>query len=277
MRNGGFTLTPVGEPNNSRTAKHFGMIMERPSKRPILAATVDSTSAIAGKHGAFDFGAKLGPIQFGLECAMITRNAVTLQMAADRLGEFLLDATGSPRQLELVFDLKPGKKYTVRYSGSLDIERIVGLGQFTLPFIAYDPFSYSTDLSTEITWDSEVSMDNEILTFDDGPPVFAVTGPATVEVVNFGAFEVWPLIEIIGSFTKLTIRQGTRALVYNEAVTNNKVTIDCERMQARLAQSNKNNKVSGQFIKLPPGRNIVEIGGTGLNCTVSFVFRAKFT
>lgn len=276
--NNGFTLTPVSAPSDVRTAKALGIIMLRQSRRPMLASTVDSTADVAGMHGAYDFGAKLSPMQFGLECAMITPNYKELQAAAERLAEFLLDASGRPRQFELIFDSKPSKKYVVRYSGSLDIERIMGLGRFTLPFTAFDPFSYQTDLSTdEFDWDSEILMDNERITFDYEPPIYSVTVPETVEVVNYGAFEVWPIIQVVGSFTSLSLTVNGRTLVYVEAVASGTVTIDCQRMQAKLGTTNKNNKVSGQFIKLQPGTNSVQIGGTGLNCSVSFVFRAKYT
>ncbi|WP_054028137.1 phage tail domain-containing protein [Bacillus sp. FJAT-28004] len=274
--NGGFTLRPVDDPLDVRTALQLGMHMTRSSKRPILSGTVDSTSAIAGKHGAFYFGAKLAPLQFGLDCAMFMSNPIELQAAADRLAEFILDSSGSPRQLELVFDIKPGKKYLVYYSGSLDIGRVVGFGEFVLPLIAYDPFSYQTDLSNTLTWDSEVLMVNDLLTFDDGFD-FIIAGTQTVEVVNYGALEIWPTIKIVGSFITLYIKLGDRTLVYGESVASGTVTIDNERMQAKLAATNKNNKVSGRWIKLAPGRNNVEIGGTGLNCSVSFVFAAKYT
>lgn len=274
--NGGFTLRPVDDPLDVRTALQLGMHMTRSAKRPILAGTVDSTSAIAGKHGAFYFGAKLTPLQFGLDCAMFMNNPVELQLAADRLAEFILDVAGSPRELELVFDIKPGKKYNVYYSGGLDIGRVVGFGQFTLPFTAFDPFSYQTDLSNTLTWDSEVLMDNDQLTFEDGFD-FAILGPQTVEVVNYGALEIWPTIQILGSFVSLFIKIGDRTLVYGEAVSAGTVTIDNERMQARLSATNKNNKVSGRWVKLAPGRNSVEIGGTGLHCSVSFIFAAKYT
>ncbi|TCN00864.1 putative phage tail component-like protein [Paenibacillus sp. BK033] len=276
--NNGFTLTPVSAPSDVRTARSLGIIMLRQSKRPMLASTVDSTADVAGMHGAYDFGAKLSPMQFGLECAMITQSPRELQAAAERIAEFLLDASGRPRQLELVFDNKPSKKYTVRYSGSLDIDRIIGLGTFTLPFTAFDPFSYQTELSTdELDWDSDILMDNERITFDYEPPIYTVTAPGAVEVVNYGAFEIWPVIKVVGSFTSLSLTADGRTLVYGEAVASGTVTIDCQRMQAKLGTTNKNNKVSGQFIKLQPGTNSVQIGGTWLNCSVSFVFRAKYT
>lgn len=276
--NGGFTLIPVASPMDRRTATDLGMIMTRSSKRPMLSSTVDSTADVAGMQGAYDFGAKLSPLEFRLECAMITRDYRELQAVADQAAEFLLDTAGRPRQLELIFDSKPGRKYTVRYSGSLDFDRNMGVGTITLPFIAFDPFSYQTELSTDVLdWDSEMSMDNERITFDYEPPIFTLEGPQTVEVLNYGAFEVWPVIQIIGSFTTLFVKAGSRTLVCGEAVASGTLTIDCHRMQAKLGATNKNNKVSGQFIKLQPGTNSVEIGGTGLNCSVSFIFRAKYT
>ncbi|MCM3628806.1 phage tail family protein [Paenibacillus glycanilyticus] len=277
--NNGFTLTPINNPTDIRTARDLGVIMLRQSKRPMLASTVDSTVDIAGMHGAYDFGAKLSPLQFSLECAMITSDYKELQIAIERFAEYMLDETGRPRQFEIIFDAKPTKKYIVRYSGSLDLDRIYGLGKFSLPFVAYDPFSYQTTVSTEeIDWDSNILMDNEKITFDGyTAPIYTISSPQTIEVNNYGAFEVYPVVLAIGSFNSLRISNGGRTLNFNESVSNGTVSLDCQRMQAKLGTTNKNNKVLGQFIKLKPGINNVDIGGTGLNCSVSFVFNAKYT
>lgn len=244
--NGGFTLGGV-------TANSLGVLMLRTSKRPFIPGTDDATAAIAGRNGSFDFGAKLNPAIFELDCAINKTDPASLQAAADSLAAHLVGVDGKPRTMELIFDLRPDKKYIVRYSGAIDFNREVGLGKFTLPLIAYDPTAYST---TEMT--------------------AARTNAGTLAISNGGKLEVWPVIEIVGSFTTLALEIGGPTLVYNEAIASQTLTIDNEKLQAKIGATNKNNKVSGDWLKLAPGANTLTVGGTGLACTVTVSFNAKY-
>jgi len=78
-----------------------------------------------------------------LDCVFVTRNATELQQKVMELSRFLVDSFGRPRQLKLRLRERPGQFFTVRFVGSLDVERIIGTGLFSLPFVAFDPFAYS--------------------------------------------------------------------------------------------------------------------------------------
>ena len=248
LTNGGFIL-------GGKTANELGIFMARESARPILPDTVDSIATIAGRHGAFDFGATLSPKRFELTCACSQTNSVTLQGVLRSLAAFLLDSNGRPRTMQLTLDIDTTRTYYVRWSGSLPVDRNSGTATFILPLVAYDPFAYGSEIRSN----------------------FVITGTNTYMVNNIGSIEAHPMIEVTGSFTTLSIKVGSRTLVYNESKSSaGTLVIDCNKMSAKLGATNKNNKVSGDWLKLATGTNNVEINGTGLNCTVSFFIKPKY-
>mgnify|MGYP001220093900 CR=1 FL=1 len=121
----------------------LGFIVRGTSRRPGLPATVDRTVTIPGRHGQYDFGAELSSRSIVLDCVFITRNATELQQKVMELARFLTDSFGRPRTLKLRFRERPGQFFTVRWTGSFDVERIIGTGLFSLTFVAFDPFAYS--------------------------------------------------------------------------------------------------------------------------------------
>lgn len=121
----------------------LGMMTLRESARPILPPTVDRITELALRHGAIDFGADMGPRQITLAGAFAEQDAYGLQARIEQLANFLLDRYGRPRDMPLTFVSNPYRQIVVRYSGSLDIDRVVGIGTFSLPFAAFDPFFYS--------------------------------------------------------------------------------------------------------------------------------------
>jgi predicted phage tail component-like protein len=265
--NGGFTL-------GGKTAKELGIIMVSTSRRPILPNTVDRTMTIPGRNGAWDFGADVGPRQIQLDCAVIQHNAYNLQSAAENLAALLVDGFGKPRTLELVFDLRPDRFYKVRYVGSLDINRIIGLGRFSLPLVAFDPFAYSLYSVESINVDSLIPVDSDISV--DASYEFDVNGPTTLNINNYGGLYVQPVIEISGSFNSLTITANGKTLTYNAAISGQTLVIDCDKYTAKIGNTNALGKVSGDFPVFAAGNNVVSIGGSSLNISITFKFRLKF-
>jgi len=178
--NYGFTL-------GGKTAKELGIVMLRSSQRPILPSTVDRTLTIPGRHGAWDFGADLAPRQFDLECALIANDIASLQQAISALAAHLVDSTGRPRELDLVFDSAPDRKYRVRFTGSLPVDRIANAGSFTLSLIAFDPFATGLQerLFEGVITDSphviELTTDGNVRT----APVIVLTNEGTTTITNF--------------------------------------------------------------------------------------------
>lgn len=129
----------------------LGFFVTRSSGRPGLPGTVDRTLAVPGRHGLWDYGADLGARSFNMECAFITKDSFELQQAIANLSAHLIDSYGKPRTLELKFRERPNQTFNVRFMGSLDVERIVGLGTFTIPLTAFDPFAYGPERLQELS------------------------------------------------------------------------------------------------------------------------------
>lgn len=269
MTTGGFTL-------GGKSARELGLIMLRSSKRPGLPQTKDRTLAIPGRHGEYDFGADLAPRVFELDCAFNTRNAYLLQQSVRDLALHLLDASGRPRTMDLILDMAPDLAYTVRLTGDLPVDRASGLGRFTLRLTAFDPIAVLRFEPDSITVDSELSVDSGI-SIDSPPYEFGFSGPATVSVENFGDLQVSPVIEVIGSFSSLTLTVEGHTFTYSAAFSGaTPLIVDGSSYTARIGAVNVLGNTTGSFIILPPGISSVQIGGTGLNCTVSFRFRPQF-
>lgn len=249
----------------------IGLHVLRGSGRPVLPSTRDRTLVVPGRDGALDFGADLEPRYFQLECAFITRSPADLQEHADTLAKLLVDARGKPRTVDLVFSVHPERTYSVRYSGSLPIDRLVGMGRFALPLVAYDPYAYLVEpiLDSDILLDSDIRLGGE--SYD-----FTITGNTTVNLRNEGPINLAPAIEIAGTFTTISITANGKTLQYVEAINNQTLVIDGEMMTAKVGTTNKLSKISGSFIDLVSGDNSITISGAGLNCTVTFMFKSKY-
>jgi predicted phage tail component-like protein len=131
--------------------EELGIRLLRDSKIPLAPETRDRTITIPGRHGDYFFGAESNARQFELECAFIAKTRQELEQLARQLAGHLLDRNGRPRLLQLSFDIEPDRFYTVRYSGSIALERIASFGRFVLPLTADDPFAYSAPKTLQMT------------------------------------------------------------------------------------------------------------------------------
>lgn len=265
--NGGFTLD--GTP-----AKDLQIVMSRESDRPILPNTVDSTMSIAGRNGIIDMGATLGARQFSLACKVITKDYRALQKAIEQIASVLVDVRGKPRTVKLVFDVNPDRYYLVRYSGSLSIDRLFGLGQFTLPLlvVSREPFANSLTSSDSVILDSDIVLDSDIMLDDRWD--YYISSEQVVELFNWGTMAVKPLISLQGSFASISITVNGKT--FNYTAHNGLLIIDCEKFTVKKDGINTISNMTGDFIELNAGTNQISISGTSLSVNVSFIFEAKF-
>lgn len=252
----------------------IGLRVLRETARPGLPSTRDRVLTIPGRNGAWDFGADMEPRSFSLECAFLTRRSTELQQSIETLASLLVDAYGRPKTVELVFSSRPDRSYRVRYSGSLPIQRVAGLGKFSLPMVAFDPYPRSITGSDDVILDSDILLDSDVRLDDQWS--FTVSAAGTYQVDNWGTLALEPEIVVSGSFSTLAITSNGKTFSYNSAISGQTLTIDCEKMTVKLNGTNALAGMSGNFIALLPGINQVSIGGTGLNCSVSFNFHPKF-
>lgn len=129
----------------------LGLQLAPGSDEPIAPQTRDRVLTIPGRFGGYDFGANLRERKIVLPCTFVNCTTQAQLAAAIRvLSDLLFDNNGEPADLSLVFVKEPLKSYTVRYSGSLPIERIIAgeVGTFNLPLTAYDPHAYAAEQTT---------------------------------------------------------------------------------------------------------------------------------
>ncbi|MNL25722.1 Phage tail protein [compost metagenome] len=138
----------------------LGFLVLRSTNRPGLPGTVDRTLSIPGRNGLWDYGADMGARSFTIDCAFITQDSFELQNAIATLSAHLIDSFGKPRTLELKFRERPNQTFIVRFMGSLDIERIMGLGKFSIPLTAFDPFAYGPEQLQELSINSSPTTIN---------------------------------------------------------------------------------------------------------------------
>jgi len=165
----------------SMTDVQLGIQLLSGYSEPIAPGTRDKTVVIPGRDGEYDFGADLGPRLFKLKCEFV--DATTreeLQTAVRALAAHLVDSEGKPRDLALSSVKEPGKSYTVRLQGSLDIKRIISHGTFTLTLYAADPFAYGDEKEPET---AVTTSPKEIAVTNDG----TVATPPTITIKNNGA------------------------------------------------------------------------------------------
>lgn len=257
------------------TPRALGLSVFGRTQRPILSSTVDTIVTVPGMHGAYDFGATMGPRQFELECAFIARNHMELQQRVSTFAAFLLGPDGRPRPMRIVFSNDPRKFYTVRYSGDLPIDRISGLGTFTLPFVAYDPWAYSKDSTARLlTWDTDHTW-NDGFSWSDGY-TFSITGPTTVQVNNLGTLNAEPVIVISGNFNSLLLTLGGVQFTYDVPM-NGRLEINFKRKVVIYGGTqNVLQNTNAKFGKLPPGISNIVVGGSGLNIIMDVIFNFKY-
>lgn len=171
---------------NGMSNVELGFVVLRTSKRPGLPQTTDRTVSIPGRNGLWDYGSDLSPRTFEYECAFVERDSISLQQRVTTLAAILIDTYGKPKNLELRARERPGQFFNVRYVGKFDIDRIAGLGTFTLPLTAFDPFARDaekieeqtiTKSPTKMTVTSQGNVRTE--------PVITLTNTGTTTLTSF--------------------------------------------------------------------------------------------
>ncbi|WP_059049067.1 distal tail protein Dit [Paenibacillus senegalimassiliensis] len=251
----------------------LGMRVTRGTQRPVLPPTVDNFVAVPGMHGAWDFGAYMGPRPLALECEFGTRNSFELQRRINVLAAYLLGSDGRPRTMPIIFNNQPDRQIMARYSGEISLERIAGLGKFVLPMIAFDPFAYSVYESLDINVDSIILVDSDVLV--DTGYTFTISGPGSYAAYNYGDLAVAPVVELSGAFSSLNLSIGGVTFSYLEPFTGN-LTIEFARKLVYSGSTNLLHKTNASFGMLPPGTSQMMVSGSGLNINLDLRFREKY-
>jgi phage-related protein len=255
---------------DGKRPEELGLKLLQEHQHPALPETRDRSVEIPGKHGAYDFGADLGVRPFELPFLVNQFEKVDVQQKVREFTRLLVNPNGRPKTVELIFDYEPDKAYTVRYTGSLPIDRLVRMGEFVLPLTAFEPYAYHTTSTEDIIMDSDTSVMSDVLL--DSDYIFHVMGSQTIEVHNFSYYNTYPTIEIKGSFTSLTLSANGKSFSFGSQSG----TIEVEEFVTRINGVNSLSAMTGTAIELYEGYNIVSVSGTGLNVTITFKFKPKY-
>ncbi|ATB52741.1 minor structural protein [Caldibacillus phage CBP1] len=260
---------------DGRNIKEFGLFLRQNHEHPI-PETRDQTIEIPGVHGLRHMGSTLGPRQFNLPLGIVPQiDRWELQRKIREFTRFLLDDYGRPRNMRLIFGYEPDKYYMVRYNGSISPERLVTMGVFELPLIAYDPFAYFLYSTKEITWDTDIPILSDI-SWLNGITEFEVKGNQTVEIINEGHVIVRPTFLIEGSANSLTLSMNGKSF---SLPSFSNVTYEINGENYTVFKNGVNNfsdKIGKDWLELLPGINQLTVTGTGLNIHLTVDYRFKF-
>lgn len=259
--------------NNKHSYNDFGLIMES-LNRPILAEPKIITEEAAGMDGEYDYSesnpegrTKYKPLPHTIGFTLKERNPAIVRIKAHEIANWL--ACG---EQPLIYDDETAVFYLARVVNRLDLEKLImSAKKFTVQWKCR-PFGYSVVESTDQIQFGQGLMLGYGYRLDMVPLVFQVTEDTVLNIYNPGRY-VKPLIRITGSLTDITLAANGKSITYGAALASETVDIDCSKSQAIKGHENVNNDVSGDYIEFVNGNNDLQITGTGLNCTVSLIFR----
>lgn len=226
----------------------------------------ENEDTIAGLDGVIDYGTELGRREIEVVFD-IDPDERSFKRRQSQILSWLKPSSAGGK---LTFSDIPDRFFNAKLTGSMAVEQIGKYGEIRVTFKATDPYSYSTTESDDVILDSDISLEEEITL--DATWSFTVNSPQTITVNNWGYEDVRPRIVITGSWTKVSVAGFT----YNAAAVGKTLVIDCARETARIDGVSVLGNVTGDFVTLAPGDNVITIGGAMLNCTVSFEFNAKY-
>jgi predicted phage tail component-like protein len=262
--------------NGKHSYRDFGLRMYSPS-RPFPEPKIVSED-MATMDGELDFteanpqGRTLyKPVTHEIELRMIEMELAKVRSKAHKIAMWLLCG-----EKPLIYDDKSGVYYLARVINKLDLEReLIQLRKITVQFKCR-PFAQSFNQSNESLTRGEGLMRGYDYKRGMTPLIYNITAPTTLNIYNPGIY-VKPLIRISGSFTTISFTYGDKTINCNQAVSSGTLDIEFSKMQALLNSTTKyNNYVNGEFFELANGDNALQISGTGLNCTVTLIFRYQY-
>ena len=258
--------------NGKHSFRDFGLVTKI-KNRPLLPEPKIVVEEVPHRDGELDFSevnpdkrTKYKPRTIEVECAFVQRNMKYLQQKAHMIAAWL--AAG---ERSLIFDDETAVFYLARVVNRLDLEnQIARIGRFTLQFKCR-PFAFSRIKSNEQPRFGQGLLFGYGCRFS-GPTIFPISGPTNLNIHNPGTY-VKPLIRITGAFETLSFTCGNRTLHCNAVQLGGVLEVDCEKMEAvKDGSFNALNSLAGNFIEFAHGENLLQITGTGINCTITLIF-----
>lgn len=244
---------------------YFGLKFGKKHSHP-APKTREKTIVIPGRKGVWDFGAEMDVRQFSLPLAFVEVDRISLQKRIRDFVSFLFDPYGKAREIKLIFDYEPDKFYMVKYSGQINPERLVGLGQFDLPLVANNPVAKSTISSDQITMDSDIPILSDLL-WDTGFSNRQITSPQPFTIINNGTLAIIFAFKMDGSGDNVTFTANGKTMTFGSFL--NKSFEVTQNYIVKVGGVSNLTTTNGVFLELLPGVNEVSVSGTNLNLTIS--------
>lgn len=244
----------------------------------LLPETIQTEEELDGLDGSIDIEVRYAPRLIEHEVMLLAADEAEYQMRLQQIAKLLNARTGVK---PLIRDRMTGKRFMAKYNGRIPIEKIASLGQFTIPYKAFFPFSESvSDSASTFAYGQGYSYGMG-LRYGDAYSFEVSASPANISVYHAGTYEAFPVILLAGSGSNITIANETtgESLTINQTMTGSDVMeIDCAPLEQTVRKNGVSsfNGVSGKFPRLVEGDNNITITGTGLDLTVSFIFRHTY-
>lgn len=244
---------------------------------PLLPDTRQTEEEIPGMDGTLDMETTYGPRLINLTFQLVAASEGEYQIRLQQIASVFNARAGIK---ELVLDRISGKRWMVKYNGSISVDKIAQLGTFTVPLKAFYPFAESVkDTTVAPTLNDGYTLGMGLkLGMSAADYTFAIDStPKAVTVYNAGTYDAKPIIRVTGPASSVTIKNETtgETLTWaNTLAAGSVLEIDCNKSTITLNGGNSFYYFAGVFPRLSPGDNHFTVTAAG--ATVSFVFRHTY-
>jgi predicted phage tail component-like protein len=227
-------------------------------KRRLLPALKVKRIDLPGTSGVYDFDDNEYSLSvLTMKIQYIGTDYMELRTRARSIAAWLSTSTWA----KLILNDEPDKYYLAKVTGEIDLQTLWESGTADITFDC-QPFAYS--LIEQIL----------VVPLALVPTIYEFVNPGT-RLINYKSPQGSKFkMEVVGTFTTLTLAMNGRTLNYTQA-SNGTVTIDNVEMEAVLGAVNKFSVLSGDietFLSVVPGNNTLSIGGTDLNITITIKY-----
>jgi phage-related protein len=240
---------------------------------PVLPPTKDYNVEIAGMDGEIDFGSTYGPRPINIDCVLMADDSTVgyhYMVAA-------IATTFNAKRGDLVFTFSDlaGRRYMARYCGTMPIEKLIFDGNVTIPLKMHWPFPESLR-------DTSVIEYNQGLEYGQGYDYSSYAAQVTfssqsINIENLGTVESAPLIRITGSFTNLSLSDGTNTSTYSgTTISTDVIEINCKKSTITKNGVNTYAQSNGVFFLLKPGMTNIVSTSTNPIFKIEFIFRHNY-
>lgn len=246
------------------------------SEEPALPAMRNISVSVPGRHGAYDFGAYFEPREFTLNVVFPRQSYADLKYQIRQFVRKFTDEYGRPKTVKLRFGDEVDKYYNVRLTESIPVERAAERGYLALGLTAFDPYAYARVSADEVVWGSEVVTFewHYLLGMGGTGGGFKIDRSQTIPIYVDGEI-LRPVIEIDGTANGLTISANGKSFKLPN-FSSTKWIIDGENYVVKRNGNEDLAALTGDFIELFHGDNVVVISGTNLNFDLTIKYRDKY-